>query len=178
MFWITLISSIASIVSLLLAFVEYFQKWKKYLTHITTLTGGLALGIFLCMSEKTVQQFSQGELIYLVALVSILTFAIFFVYKFIYIGGETIGVSIIILGLIGYFSINLLKSVESSQSFIKPDDLIEISGYFASKKEYSKSADFLKKYREFKSSELDQQTINSIDEKIKALNTKSVDSIK
>lgn len=178
MYWLTLISSIVGIISFVFSFFEYFKEWRKYLIHITFFTIGLTSGLLLSMSEKTIQQFTQAQLIYLVAFVSIIALLIIFVYRFLTVGKEPLFVVMIVLGVLGYFSVRLLNSVEKSQSFLKPTDYLIISNHYNETKEYSKSAEYLRKYRELETINLSEPMLKKIDDRIDSLNTKQIENFK
>jgi hypothetical protein len=91
---------------------------------------------------------------------------------------EPLFVVIIVIVGISYFSVRLLNSVESSQSFIKPNDYLIISNHYVSTGEYTRAAEFLKKYRDVQSPNLPDAMLDSIDKKVNALYYKGLDSIK
>ena len=169
MYWLSIISSITGIVSFVISFFDYFKKWKIYLLYVACLTIGLTVGILLSMSEQTVQQFTQAQLIYLIAFVCIISLLILFVYRFLTTAHEPLFVVIIVIVGISYFAIRLLNSVESSQSFIKPNEYLILSTHYDSTGDYTKSAEFLKKYRELQSHSLPDAMLDSIDKKVNTL---------
>lgn len=174
MYWLALVSSIASIVSLLISFIDVFKKWKAYLLPIGCVMGGLTGGILLSMSEKTMQQFTQAQLIYLVALVSIIALIIVFAHGYFKTANEPIlGVILVFVGL-GYFSIRLLNSVDASMSTVKPNDYLVLSEYYIQHEQYIHAADYLKKYRDLKTSELPDKILDSIDNKISSCQMKAL----
>lgn len=177
MYWITLVSSILGILSFAFVFIDYFKQWRPYLVPLASGTIGFAVGLLLSMTQTAVQQFSQSQLVYLVAFVVIMTFLILFVYRFLTQGHETMFVTIIVVIVISYFSVRLLNSVEASQSFIKSSDYLILSGHYSDKGDFSRAADFLKKYRDIETINLSEVMLDSLDNKIEALRYKSFQKI-
>ena len=178
MYLLTLISSVLGILSFVFSFVDYFKKWKKYLLYFTCTTIGLAFGLFVSMTQDAVQQFSQSQLIYLIAFVIIMTFLILFVYRFLTVANEAMFVTIIVVVGMSYFSVRLLNSVEASQSFIKSNDYLILSKHYLDNDEYMKAADFLEKYRQIETIDLSNSMLDSIDKKIINFRYRSIEEIK
>ena len=139
---------------------------------------GLTLGIVLSMSEKTVQQFTQSQLIYLVALVSLITLVILFVHRFLNNSHDPFFVVMIVLGAMGYFVLKVLNSVESSQSFVKPNDYLILSDHYITSGNYARAADYLKKYKEIESYDLSKAISDSLDKHIDALYLRGIQQLK
>ncbi len=178
MYWLSLISSITGIISFVISFFDYFKKWKTYLLYIACGTIGLTIGVLLSMSEKTVQQFTQSQLIYLIALVSLVGLLTLFVYRFLTHSNDPFIIVIIFLVLLGYFTVRILNSVEASQSFIKNNDYLILSNHYLKTGDYTRAADFLKKYRDMQSPNLPDQMLDSIDKQIDSLYYKGFGNIK
>jgi hypothetical protein len=178
MYWLTLISSILGIASFAFAFVDYFKQWRPYLFHIAAGTLGFAIGLFLSMTQTAVQQFTQSQLVYLIAFVVIMTFLILFVYRYLTHQNEALAVVIIVIVAISYFSVRLLNSVEASQSFIKSNDYLILSNYYLDKRDFTRAADFLKKYRDIETINLSSPMLDSIDKRVDALRFKGFERIK
>lgn len=169
MYWLSIISSVTGIISFVISFFDYFKKWRTYLLYFACLMGGLTIGVILSMSEQTVQQFTQSQLIYLIALVSLVGLLVLFIYRFLTNAHEPLFVAIIFLVLAGWFTLRILNTVESSQSFIKPNEYLIISNHYDSTGDYTKAADFLKKYRELQTQHLPDAMLDSIDKKVNTL---------
>lgn len=169
MYWLSIISSITGILSFVISFFDYFKKWRIYLLYFACLMTGLTIGVILSMSERTVQQFTQPQLIYLIALVSLVGLLVLFIYRFLTHANEPLIITIIFLVLAGWFTLRILNTVESSQSFIKPNEYLILSNHFDSTGDYTKAADFLKKYRELQTQHLPDSMLDSIDKKVNTL---------
>lgn len=178
MYWLTIVSSVTGILSFIIAFIDYFKSWKPYLLHFGFLTAGVTIGIFLSMMERGIQQFDKGQIIYLIALICIVGFLIFFVYRYLTHTNEPLMITIIVIVVISYFSVRLLNSVEASQSFIKSNDYLILSNYYLQKSEYTKSADFLQKYRDIETINLSRKILDSIDNNVEKLRWKSVKDLR
>lgn len=178
MYWLTLISSVLGIGSFVFSLFDYFKQWRPYLLHFTFGTIGFAAGLLLSMTQIAVQQFSQSQLVYLIAFVVIMTFLILFIYRFLTEGKETLFVTIIVVIGISYLSVRLLNSVEASQSFIKSNDYIILSTYYLDKGDYTRAADFLKKYRDIETINLSENMLDSLDKKVDKLRYKAFENIK
>lgn len=169
MFWLSIISSVTGIISFVVSFFDYFKKWRTYLLYFAFLMGGLTIGVILSMSEQTVQQFTQAQLIYLIALVTLVGLLVLFIYRFLTHANEPLFITIIFLVLAGWFTLRILNTVESSQSFLKPNDYLIISNHYDSTGDYTKAADFLKKYRDLQTQHLPDAMLDSIDIKVNKL---------
>jgi hypothetical protein len=104
MFWLSIISSVTGIISFVVSFFDYFKKWRTYLLYFAFLMGGLTIGVILSMSEQTVQQFTQAQLIYLIALVTLVGLLVLFIYRFLTHANEPLFITIIFLVLAGWFT--------------------------------------------------------------------------
>lgn len=178
MYWLSLISSVTGILSFVISFFDYFKKWKTYLLYFACTMGGLTVGVILSMSEQTVQQFTQSQLIYLIALVSLVGLMVLFIHRYLRHGNDAFFIVIIFLVLLGYFSIRILNSVEASQSFIKNNDYLILSNHYFQTGDYTRAADFLKKYRDMQAPNLPDQMLDSIDKRVDSLYFKGFDHIK
>jgi Na+/melibiose symporter-like transporter len=178
MYWLTLISSVLGILSFIFYFVDYFKQWRQYLLHLTFGTVGLALGLLLSMTQTTVKQFSQSQLVYLIAFVVIMAFLFMFVHRYLTKGNDSLFVVIIVVIGISYLSVRLLNSVEASQSFIKSSDYLILSSQYSEKGDYARAADFLQKYRDIETINLPDTMLDSLDRKIKRLRYKGFENIK
>ena len=178
MYWLTLVSSVLGILSFVVSFIDYFKQWRPYLVPLASGTIGFAIGLLLSMTQTAVQQFSQSQLVYLIAFVVIMTFLILFVYRFLTQGHETMFVTIIVVIGISYLSVRLLNSVEASQSFIRSNDYLILSSYYLDKGDFSRAADFLKKYRDVETINLSDAMLDSLDKKVDALRYKGFEKIK
>lgn len=178
MYWLSLISSITGIISFVFSFVDYFKQWKTYLLYIACGTIGMTIGILLSMSEKTVQQFTQSQLIYLIALVSLVGLIVLFIHRYLRHGNDPFFIVVIFLVLLGYFSVRILNSVEASQSFIKNNDYLILSNHYFQSGDYTRAADFLKKYRDMQAPNLPDRMLDSIDKRVDSLYYKGFDHIR
>lgn len=178
MYWLSLISSITGIISFVFSFVDYFKKWKTYLLYLACGTIGMTIGILLSMSEKTVQQFTQSQLIYLIAFVCIMSLIVLFVYRYLTHANEPFLISIIVIVGISYFAVRLLNSVEASQSFIKNNDYLILSNHYLKTGDHTRAADFLKKYRDMQAPNLPDRMLDSIDNRVDSLYYKGFDNIR
>lgn len=178
MYWLSLISSITGIISFVFSFFDYFKKWKNYLLYVACGTIGMTIGVLLSMSERTVQQFTQSQLIYLIAFVCIMSLLILFIYRFLTTAHEPLFVVIIVIVGISYFSVRLLNSVEASQSFIKNNDYLILSNHYLKTGDYTRAADFLKKYRDMQAPNLRDRMLDGIDKRVDSLYYKGFDHIR
>jgi hypothetical protein len=178
MYWLTLISSVLGILSFVFYFVDSFKQWRPYLLPMTFGTVGLAIGLLLSMTQTAVQQFSQSQLVYLIAFIVIMTFLILFVHRYLTKGNDSLFIVIIVVIGISYLSVRLLNSVEASQSFIKSGDYLILSSYYSEKEDFTRAADFLQKYRDVETINLPEAMLDSLDKKIKILRYKGIDNIK
>ncbi len=178
MYWLSLISSITGIISFVISFFDLFKKWKNYLLYFAFGTIGLTAGILLSMSEDTVQQFTQSQLIYLIAFVFIMSLLILFIYRFLTTANEPLFIVIIVIVGISYFSVRLLNSVEASQSFIKNNDYLILSNHYRKTGDYTRAADFLKKYHDMQAPNLPEKMLDSIAKRVDSLYYKGFDHIR
>ena len=174
MIWLTLFSSIASILSLFVSFFEYFKKWRSYLLYFFCITAGMSIGIFLSMSESGVRQFTTSQLIYIIALVSLVSFLVFFVYRFLTQANESLFTTVITFIAISYFIPQIMSSVEKSQNFIQPVDYYILFKHYESKNDFIRAADYLKRYQEMDNNNIDMQLNDSLTFKIKQLRFNSI----
>ena len=105
----------------------------------------MSIGIFLSMSESGVRQFTTSQLIYIIALVSLLSFLAFFVYRFLTQAHESLFTTIITFIAISYFIPQIMSSVEKSQNFIQPVDYYILFKHYESKNDLIRVADYLKR---------------------------------
>lgn len=178
MYWLTLISSVLGILSFVFSFVDFFKQWRPYLLHFTFGTIGFAVGLLLSMTQTAVQQFSQSQLVYLIAFVVIMTFLMLFIYRFLTHSNEPLFIVLIVVVGISYLSVRLLNSVEASQSFIKSNDYLVLSNHYIGKGDFTRAADFLKKYRDIETINLSDAMIDSLDKKVNTLRYKGFENIK
>lgn len=178
MYWLSLISSITGIISFVFSFFDYFKKWKTYLLYVACGTIGMTIGVLLSMSEKTVQQFTQSQLIYLVAFVCIMVLIILFIYRYMTHTNDAFLIALLVMGGISYFAVRLLNSVEASQSFIKNNDYLILSNHYLKTGDYTRAADFLKKYRDMQATNLPDRMLDSIDKRVDSLYYKGFDHIR
>jgi FlaA1/EpsC-like NDP-sugar epimerase len=178
MYWLSVISSVTGIISFVISFFDYFKKWKNYLLYVACCTIGLTIGVLLSMSEKTVQQFTQSQLIYLIAFVCIISLLILFIYRYLTHTNDPFFIAILVIVGVSYFSVRLLNSVEGSQSFIKNNDYLILSNHYIIVGDHTRAADFLKKYRDMQAPNLPDRMLDSIDKRVDSLYYKGFNHIR
>ncbi len=178
MFWLTVVSSVLSIASFAISFFEYFSKWRPYLLHVAFLLGGFTAGVILSMGENTVQHFTQAQLIYLIALVSLIALATLFIHRYMGTSTDPVIVALIVFAGMGYFMIRILNSVETSQGLMRPSDYIIMSDHYIQTGDYSRAAELLKKYKELDASNLSKAITDSLDKRIDVLYLKGIQNAK
>jgi hypothetical protein len=178
MFWLSLISSIAGIISFVISLFDRFKQWRRYLQYIACAAIGLTTGVMLSMSEKTVQQFTQSQLIYLIAFAFTMSLFILFVYRYLNHSNDPFLMTILLIVGMAYFSVRLLNSVEASQSFFKTGDYLILSDYHLKQGNHTRAAEFLKKYREIQTVNLPDRILDSIDKRVDILYYKGIEDIK
>ncbi|WP_419211919.1 hypothetical protein ACNR9Q_14380 [Maribacter sp. X9] len=177
MYILTLIASISGILSFVLSFIEKLKDWRKYFIYYAIFSIGVAGGIFMTMSNDAIQNFSQEQVIYLIAFVMIMALLILFVYRYLNNVNEVWWVAVLTMVGVGYFAVRLLNSVENSQSFIKSNDYITLSRHYHEIGDYSRAADFLEKYRNIESINLPDNTLKTLDKQVTELREKSFSDI-
>lgn len=176
MYWLSLIASVTGIISFVLSFIEKFKNWKPYFLYFSSLMVGLTIGVIISMSESAMKQFTSGQLFYLIALISLLSFSVFFMYKFLTKVNEAMFVIIIVLLIVFNFMPSLLDSIDRSQNFLKPADYSILSNYYQKNNDYIRAADYLQRYKELDGNNLTLAMEDSIKKKINYLRSQAINS--
>lgn len=178
MFWLTIVSSVLSIASFAISLFEYFSKWRPYFLHVAFLLGGFTAGIVLSMSEGTVQHFTQAQLIYLIALLSLIALSTLFIHRYMGTTTDPVIVAILVFVGMGYFMLRILNSVETSQNLIRASDYMILSDHFKQHEDFNRAAELLKKYKELDGNNLSKALTDSLDKSIDGLYLRGIQKVK